>query len=149
MFGDARVSGDAQVFGDAWEVSPLQIQGTRHFVVVCAYGKLAIGCMEHEIAWWKEHYRGVGRSEGYTKAQIAEYRNYIELASCLDENSQSRGDNQMKTVTVAQLIDYLGQFEVGTTVMDGEDRPYNADNFVDLSVALDALSDPESIYAAN
>ena len=78
--GNARIFGGAQISGGAWEFSPLQIQGTGHFVVVCAYGKLAIGCMVHDVEWWKEHYRGVGRSEGYTKQQIAEYRNYIELA---------------------------------------------------------------------
>ena len=50
----------------------------------------------------------------------------------------------MKSVTVAQLIDYLQQFSGRTTVMDGtEDRPYNSRSFVDLSIALDALASPE------
>ena len=80
VYGDARVSGDAQVSGDAWVISPLQIMGTKHFVTVCNRALLSIGCEVHPIDWWKQHYRAIGRSAGYTKAQISEYRNYIELA---------------------------------------------------------------------
>ena len=78
--GDAAVSGDARVYGDAWVISPLQIAGTKHFVNVCAEGLVQIGCMAHDIDWWKQHCRAVGRKEGYSAKQIAEYRNYIELA---------------------------------------------------------------------
>ena len=77
---DCIVIGNAQVTGNAWEFSPLQIMGTKHFVVVGAYGLLSIGYEKHDIEWWKQHYRAVGRREGYTKSQIQEYRNYIELA---------------------------------------------------------------------
>lgn len=62
VLGNARVSGDAWVSGNAWEWSPLQIMGAKHFVSVSAYGMLSIGCQQHDIAWWKEHYR-CGRQE--------------------------------------------------------------------------------------
>ena len=78
--GDAQVSGAAQVSGDAWVFSPLQIQGTKHFICIAAKGILQIGCEAHTIPWWKEHYRAIGRREGYSAVQIKEYANYIELA---------------------------------------------------------------------
>lgn len=50
----------------------------------------------------------------------------------------------MKPVTIAQLIDYLNNYRSRCTVMDGSnDRPYDSSNFVDLSIALDALADSE------
>lgn len=50
----------------------------------------------------------------------------------------------MNPVTIAQLMDYMSNYRSRTTVMDGsDDRPYDKSNFVDLSIALDALSDPE------
>ena len=83
--GDAWVSGDAKVYGDAWEVSPLQIQGTKHFVNICAKGKLQIGCKSFEISFWLEKFKEIGKSEGYTDAQIDEYGMYIELANKLNQ----------------------------------------------------------------
>ena len=60
--------------------TPLQILGTKHAVLVRKPGILQIGCMEHPVAWWLEHYKAVGRSEGYSSKQVAEYRGYIALA---------------------------------------------------------------------
>ena len=80
VYGDAQVYGDARVYGDAWEFSPLQIQGTRHYFNVCAKGKLKIGCMEYDFAWWELNFKEVGEREGYTEIQIQEYHMYIKLA---------------------------------------------------------------------
>lgn len=77
---DCLVFGNARVYGNAWGLSPLQIMGTKHFVNVSAYGMLQVGCIKGSIDWWKEHYRAVGWKEGYSAAQVKEYRNYIELA---------------------------------------------------------------------
>jgi len=66
--------------GATWNVSPLCIIGTRHLLCVPAPGRIKIGCMDNPVEWWEEHYRAAGRSEGYTKEQINEYRNYIALA---------------------------------------------------------------------
>ena len=60
--------------------TPLQILGSNHAVIVRKPGILQIGCMEHPVAWWLEHYKAVGRSEGYSAKQVAEYRGYIALA---------------------------------------------------------------------
>ncbi len=77
--GDAQVYGNARVYGDAWVSSPLYIQGTRHSLTNSAHGFIAIGCHEHEFAYWKKHYKAVGRAEGYTKEQIKEYGQLIDL----------------------------------------------------------------------
>jgi len=59
---------------------PLQILGTRYPLIVRTPGIIQIGCVSHPVAWWLEHYRALGRQEGYTAKQIAEYRGYIALA---------------------------------------------------------------------
>ncbi|WP_285518409.1 hypothetical protein, partial [Thermolongibacillus altinsuensis] len=63
-----------------WTISPLYIIGTKHLVCIPDSGLLQIGCECHSIDWWKAHYRGIGRRESYSAAQVKEYRNYIELA---------------------------------------------------------------------
>jgi hypothetical protein len=79
VYGNAWVYDDARVYGNAWEKSPLQIQGTRHFLNACAYTEIAIGCHQQTIAWWLKHYQAVGRKEGYSPDEIEEYGTYIRL----------------------------------------------------------------------
>ena len=71
------MSGDAQVYGNAWVFSPLYIQGTKHALTLCSFTQIAIGCHVHDIPYWQEHYKAIGRSEGYTKEQIAEYGRHL------------------------------------------------------------------------
>lgn len=33
------------------------------------------------LDWWREHHEAVGRKQGYTSAQVAEYRRHIEYAA--------------------------------------------------------------------
>jgi hypothetical protein len=61
-------------------VKPLQIFGTMHALIVRTPGIIQIGCMEHDYAWWKEHYQAVGRSEGYSAEEVEEYAEHIEHA---------------------------------------------------------------------
>jgi len=56
---------------------PLQILGTRDPVIVRADGFITIGCEHHELTWWEEHYRAVGRTNGYDNQQTEEYRAHI------------------------------------------------------------------------
>jgi hypothetical protein len=79
--GDAQVSGNARVCGDAWVETPLFIQGTKHGVSNSAYGKLSIGCITLTFAEWKEQYKIIAKSEGYTEKQIKEYGELIKLAT--------------------------------------------------------------------
>ena len=73
----AWVFGNAQVFGNAWTQSPLYIQGSRHALTLCSHTQIAIGCHVHTIAEWKKTYKAVGKAEGYTPEQIAEYGRHI------------------------------------------------------------------------
>jgi hypothetical protein len=81
VYGDAQVHGDAWVYGDAWVQSPLQIQGSRHFVTLCSMEQIAIGCHVHDFDYWKEHFKAIGRAEGYTVEEVKEYRHHI--GTCL------------------------------------------------------------------
>ena len=80
LSGSAWVYGEAEVYGYKWKVSPLQIQGTQHFVNVCAKGVLRIGCFELPFKEWMEKFKVIGKREGYTPTQIKEYGLYIDLA---------------------------------------------------------------------
>ena len=88
--GDARVYGNARVYGDAWKKSPLQIQGTDHFINICKKGFLKIGCFELSFMEWKKEFKRIGKSNGYTPTQIKEYGAYIDLAIKLNPKPKKK-----------------------------------------------------------
>jgi len=53
---------------------------SRHAAIVHE-GKISIGCMTETVEWWREHYAAVGRKEGYTDAETAEYGAWIEFVA--------------------------------------------------------------------
>ena len=55
----------------------LRLAGSRHAIWCLDEENVSIGCMRRTLAWWEEHHEGVGRAEGYTPAQIAEYGRHI------------------------------------------------------------------------
>jgi len=61
-------------------ITPLQIGGSRDWLTVRTAGYITIGCEHHDVAWWEEHYRAIGRREHYTDEQIAEYAAHIQYA---------------------------------------------------------------------
>ena len=77
--------GNAWVSGNAWKESPLQIQGTRHFVTMSAYGYLNIGCHKKTFGEWEEQGERIGAQENYTPEQKIEYRLYLKLAIEIDK----------------------------------------------------------------
>ena len=91
--GDARISGNARILGDAelsgnatHTVSPLQIQGTRHFLNVdfdadVVYVK--IGCMRKTLSDWLKDFSTIGAKDDYTPDQINEYGEYLKLCKSL------------------------------------------------------------------
>ncbi|MGA9668264.1 MAG: polymer-forming cytoskeletal protein [Terracidiphilus sp.] len=89
VYGDARVSGDARVDGNAWETSPPYLQGSRHALTLCSRTHIAIGCHVHDISYWLEHFKAIGKVERYTEAQIEEYGRHLnyfaEIAKSLIE----------------------------------------------------------------
>ena len=80
VYGDAKVCGNAKVYGNQWPKSPLQIQGTRHFVNVSKKDHLKIGCKEFSFTYWKENFKQIGINQNYTSDEISEYEMYIDLA---------------------------------------------------------------------
>ena len=74
-------SGNAWVYGDAWEVSPLQIQPSKYYINMVNATELRIGCQVHTIAWWLENNERHAAETGETPELAAEMRLYIELAA--------------------------------------------------------------------
>ena len=79
VYGDAWVSGNARVRGDAWETTPLYIAGMKHSLSNSRHGHILIGCHEHTFAYWLDHYKAIGRAEGYSEEEIKQYGLFIEL----------------------------------------------------------------------
>ena len=78
--GKAWVYGDAWIYEDSWNTSPLQIQGSRHFITECKKGLLQIGCKCYTFEEWERYFEAIGKAEGYSDDQIKEYKSYIDLA---------------------------------------------------------------------
>ena len=95
VFGNAQVFGHAQVFGDAWEQSPLQIQGSRHFVTLCSLEQIAIGCHVHDFAYWKEHFKAIGRKERYSAEEVKEYRHHIGTCIAYAKSMKVRAESKV------------------------------------------------------
>ena len=72
-----------EIWGGKYEISLLQIQGTRHYCYATPTDSgeihLGIGCHINTIAYWLENYVSVGQSEDYSPDEIAEYFEYIKL----------------------------------------------------------------------
>ena len=59
----------------------LRITGTRHAIIAVDENNISIGCMRHDLAWWREHCQSAGRAEKYSDVQIEEYRLHIEYVA--------------------------------------------------------------------
>ena len=78
--GDAWVSDCAQVYGDAWEKSPLYIQGTKYAFYMAAANKVGCGCQVFTFAGWHKHWRKIAVKFKMTEAEQTEYVSYFNLA---------------------------------------------------------------------
>ena len=67
------------IWGGKVKESPLQIQGTRCFVTETPGGNIQIGGTELTLADWREKGVAIARAEGFTPAQVEEYRAYLDL----------------------------------------------------------------------
>ena len=59
----------------------LRITGSRHAIIAVDEDNISIGCMRHDLVWWREHYAATGRAEKYSDAQVEEYRLHIEYVA--------------------------------------------------------------------
>ena len=81
---ESNLRENAWVSGDAWKVSPLQIQGTKHYFNIYKKGYIKIGCIVKSIEDWEKQFEQIGKEHGYTEEQIKEYGLYIQLAKQLN-----------------------------------------------------------------
>lgn len=87
--GDIRVGGATKIFGASrmnggtWYATPLQLQGTMHWVNMSDIGWLRIGCQNKTVEEWLDIFEDVGEKKKYTQEQIEEYEEYMELAAML------------------------------------------------------------------
>jgi len=69
--------------GGVYEVTLLQIQGSRHFCYLEKTDEggvlLGIGCYKYTINEWKRQCSQIRENEDYSPAEIAEYKEYIDL----------------------------------------------------------------------
>ena len=86
--GNARVSGNSIVSGGEFTTSPLQIQGSNHFINESKNGYLRIGCKELTLKEWEDNFVVIGKENGYSNKQIEEYKLYIDLAISLSKLSE-------------------------------------------------------------
>jgi len=85
------------VSGNAWVFSPPYIQGTCHALTLCSLTQIAIGCHVHDVVDWLERYKAIGRSEGYTKEQIAEYGRHLVYLAAIAKRLQAAAKKAAKT----------------------------------------------------
>jgi len=83
IYGSARISG-GEIYGgviSGGEISktPLQIQGSRDFLIVISNEFISIGCRCHSLEYWLENYIKIGHDYNYLESQIAEYSEYFKL----------------------------------------------------------------------
>lgn len=71
------VYGESYINAGTWNVSPLQIQGSRHHVCTSTPEHIRIGCITRTPDEWLKEYKTIGRSNGYTTKEQAEYKRYI------------------------------------------------------------------------
>ena len=73
--------GDECALGNwKYNITPLQIQGTRHLLNVASPTDIKIGCFVLPTTTWIKEFCKIGKANGYTAKEIAEYHGYILLA---------------------------------------------------------------------
>jgi hypothetical protein len=78
--GNARVSGDTKILGNAWVKPVLFLPDSRgHGCTNCKHGWLKIGCEEHTFTYWKEHFPAIARKHSLTPEEKIEYEAIVDL----------------------------------------------------------------------
>ena len=62
-----------------WKSSPLFIIGSRYSLSNCKRGHIQIGCRCYTFSEWERHGLKIAKAEGFTSAEIEEYRAYVKL----------------------------------------------------------------------
>ena len=72
-FRGANLCGADLCGANLCETGILGITGSRHGIVAMSTEQVQIGCHIKTLGEWCECYAAIGRAEGYTPEQIAEY----------------------------------------------------------------------------
>ena len=88
--GSAWVVGDACITNAEWDISPLQIQGTRHYFTVSAPGYISLAGFVYPIEFWINNYVDLLKTKGYNDSEMDEYATYIQTAVAWSENIKGR-----------------------------------------------------------
>jgi len=78
IYGGARIYGGV-ISGGVIKATPIQIQGTRDFLISLPNNIIVVGCERHTIKEWLEKGPEIGAAHSYSEAQIVEYMAYIRL----------------------------------------------------------------------
>ena len=81
VFENAKVDGNAKVYGKASVSGSSIVNGVRPYyciqapqhTITATLETITIGCETHTPKHWLENYKQIGKANGYTKEQIAEY----------------------------------------------------------------------------
>lgn len=76
--GNARVYGDARVYGGRWETSPCYIQGTRWSISISSPDTVRCGCQDHTWREWHDRYLQISRKHD-AEDVLEEYIRYFNL----------------------------------------------------------------------
>jgi hypothetical protein len=72
----ADLSGADLSGADLSDLKILQVAGSRDFIVALSAPEgveVRVGCQHHSLTHWLEHYKAIGRANGYGDDEIAEY----------------------------------------------------------------------------
>jgi len=85
-FGNAELCGIANlrytafVMSGIWNITPLQISGSKHFLNISSPTTIKIGCKNNSIEDWLANYPEIGKNQHYSTLEILEYKGFIDLA---------------------------------------------------------------------
>jgi len=78
-FGSGPLHQSSAESGNAWDKSPLFIQGTLYGVTNGAHGVIQIGCERHTFKEWLKNGKDIAKQHGFTDAQIKEYKAIVKF----------------------------------------------------------------------
>ena len=79
--GNNSTIGDNSKIGDNIDLQKnFYIVGSKHCVTYTGNNTLSIGCHNYTIEKWLDKFEIVGKKEGYSDAEISEYKQYILMA---------------------------------------------------------------------
>ena len=79
--GDWVTLGNRVTLGDRVTLSqsPIAVQGSRHLATHVGPSLIQVGCMAHTFDEWVRHFSTIGKAQGYTDAQIDEYKRILDF----------------------------------------------------------------------